>query len=76
MTISELQNLLISDIQQLKNKRILNAIYSIIHSESTLVELNQEQKESISVSRRQICKGEFKYQDVMIDQMKQLLKEK
>lgn len=76
MTISELQNLLISDIQQIKNKNFLNAIYSIVHSGSTFGELNQEQKESIRVSRRQISKGEFKYQDVMIDQMKQWLKEK
>ena len=59
MTAFELRKLLLHRIAKIKDKSILNALKTVLDSESGVVSLTDQQRDEISESKKNIEKGLF-----------------
>lgn len=76
MSIDELQNRLIQDIQDIDDENFLKAIYTIVHSRTKVYKLSPEEEKRIQIGLEQIKYGEVKSNDDVINELSQWLKEK
>ena len=71
----QLRNNLISRIQNSNDINFLQALQTIFDSsEQSLFEINEQQKKSIQVGRKEINEGEFKEHKQVMSEMKEWLK--
>ncbi len=73
----QLKNNLISRIRTSKDLNFLKALQTIFDSsEQSLFELNEQQQQSIRISRDQIINGEFKEHSKVISELREWLEKK
>ena len=73
----QLKNNLISRIRTSKDLNFLKALQTIFDSsEQSLFELNEQQQQSIRISRDQINNGEFKEHSKVISELREWLEKK
>ncbi|MFB9056356.1 hypothetical protein ACFFU9_06315 [Mariniflexile ostreae] len=74
---AQIKNNLISRIKDSKDLNFLKALQTIFDSsEQELYQLSSEQKDAISIGRKQIKKGQFSSNESVISEMKEWLTKK
>ncbi|KAB1066036.1 hypothetical protein [Salibacter halophilus] len=78
MKVAEIQKSIIDQIRTLEDPQLLKAIQSLIAASKTeeKYQLNEEQKKSVEISRKQIENGEYKDQKEFMTEVRSWLKEK
>ncbi len=74
---AQIKNNLISRIKDSKDLNFLKALQTIFDtSEQELYQLSSEQKDAISIGRKQITNGQFSSNESVISEMKEWLTKK
>lgn len=74
---AQIKNSLISRIKDSKDLNFLKALQTIFDtSEQELYQLSPEQKDAVSVGRKQIKNGQFSSNEAVISEMKEWLSKK
>ncbi|KAA3642517.1 MAG: hypothetical protein DWP98_13835 [Bacteroidetes bacterium] len=77
VTTAQIKNNLISRIKDSKDLNFLRALQTIFDaSEQELYQLSPEQKDAISIGRKQIKNGQFSSNESVISEMKEWLAKK
>ncbi|KOS04918.1 hypothetical protein AM493_01860 [Flavobacterium akiainvivens] len=73
MSTLELKNIVISQIQQIEDKSLLEALRTILEAKTPVMALNDLQKEEIDDSRKAVAAGNYKGNETLNNEVMQWL---